>query len=433
MWLMGAAAVTAVALVFFVAFAEKALAGFSHHDLEQLAKSRRNESRAAEIFRDHDKAAEAAACLKYLCIACAALALHNFIAVVMSDFPEGRRLQAQWSWTLAATLGLWVSAVWTPRAAAELWAEPFVLSTWPMWQAAKRVYSLIGWAPTVIRGVLYRMAGRQQTNRQQEELEDEIRTIVAAGRQEGLLEDDAREMIEGVFDLADADVVEIMTPRTDMDMLQNESPWDDVLEVVLKTEHSRLPVFGQNRDDVIGVLHIRDVLPVLVGKAEPPTDGLEPLLRPPFFVPESKPLDDLLEDFQQQRQHLAIVLDEYGGVSGLVTIEDVLEEIVGEIEDEYDENAEQEVKRLPDGSLDVLARTHVDELNEEFDLRFPEDEDYETIGGYVFSSLGRIPRVRDVVEAPGCKITVLETTRRSVVRVRLDLTEADRENESRSA
>ena len=193
------------------------------------------------------------------------------------------------------------------------------------------------------------------------------------------------------------------------------------MQLVIKAGHTRIPVCGKNRDDIVGVLYIKDLLPEL---AKPPAERAAPwtkLLRQPAFVPETKPVDALLQDFQRGRHQMALVLDEYGGVAGLVTMEDVLEEIVGEIVDEYDQDVAEPIRRLGDGVCESLGRVHIDQINEQLGLELPEDADFDTIGGFVFSELGHIPLVGEELVWRNVRITVLEATRRRIERVRIEM------------
>ena len=268
---------------------------------------------------------------------------------------------------------------------------------------------------------MHRLAGKQPNESDEETIEEEIRTIVTEGHREGLLEEDAREMIEGVIELGDADVSQIMTPRTDMHMLPLDLSWDELLRDVIGFGHTRIPVFDATRDDIVGVLYAKDLLPELAKPQESDRRTVGELARKPIFVPETKAVDDLLEMFQQERTHIALVLDEYGGVAGLVTIEDVLEEIVGEIVDEYDDVVEEEIRQLDDNACEALGRTHVDEVNEALGLSLPEDQDFDTIAGFVFTELGRVPTIGDQLEYQGAvRVTVLAATKRRIERVRVE-------------
>ncbi len=272
----------------------------------------------------------------------------------------------------------------------------------------------------MIEAVLRMVTGRKAAIVDEESFEEEIRSIVTEGHREGLLEEDAREMIEGVMELGDVAVSHVMTPRTEMHMLQSQQPWDEALDYVTSMGHTRLPVYDKSRDDIVGILYIKDLLPELAKHSEDERRPLAEMLRKPLFVPESKAVDDLLKLFQRSRTHIAIVLDEYGGVSGLVTIEDVLEEIVGEIEDEFDAEVEDDIRKVDDDTCVALGRAHVDQINELMDFDLPEEEAFDTIGGFVFDTFGRVPTPGESITwNDSLQVTVLEASRRRVGRVRL--------------
>jgi CBS domain containing-hemolysin-like protein len=212
-----------------------------------------------------------------------------------------------------------------------------------------------------------------------------------------------------------------MTPRTEMHLVHVATSWDDLVEGIIESGHSRVPVYDKSKDDIVGILYVKDLLPELAKGASDSRPPLTNFLRKPLFVPETKPVDELLAQFQKSRQHIAVVLDEYGGVSGLVTIEDVLEEIVGEIDDEYDVVSEAEIRKLDDDSCEALGRAHVDEINSLMGFDLPESEDYDTIGGFVFAQFGRVPNVGDTLTwQDAVRVTVLDSSRRRVNRVRLE-------------
>ena len=321
---------------------------------------------------------------------------------------------------------LLAAEIWLPWGIARLWADPFLDFTWPAWRALCVLLLPLTAAARFVDGLLHRLAGRPAVSPDEDSFEEEIRTIVTEGHREGLLEEDAREMIEGVIELGDVDVSQIMTPRTDMISVPATLAWPDALQLVITSGHSRIPVFGKNRDDIVGILCVKDLLPEM---AKPPAERVEPwtkLLRPAVFVPETKPVNALLQDFQRGRHHMALVLDEYGGVSGVVTLEDVLEEIVGEIVDEYDEDVAEPIRSLGEGACEAIGRVHIDEINEQLGLELPEDADYDTIGGFVFSELGHIPVVGEQLVRQNVRITVLEATRRRIERVRIEVLDAVR-------
>jgi CBS domain containing-hemolysin-like protein len=234
-------------------------------------------------------------------------------------------------------------------------------------------------------------------------------------------------MIHGVFEMSQTVVREVMTPRIDVVAVPVDATLAQLLEVIVGEGHSRLPVFEGTIDTVVGIVLAKDVIPLLADRNR--DDGafdLRRLMREPYFVPDTKPVDDLLAELRLQKVHLAIVLDEFGGTYGLVTMEDLLEEIVGEIDDEYD-IAEPEFAATPEGDVLIDGGALISEVNERYGLGMPE-EDFDTIGGYIFGALGRVPEAGDVVGPLGSErdltLHVEETEDRRVTRVRLTRAEA---------
>ena len=224
-------------------------------------------------------------------------------------------------------------------------------------------------------------------------------------------------MIRGVVRLDKTVAREIMAPRVDMVAAELGTPISELAEYMVKGGHSRIPVYRDSLDQVEGIAYARDVLDHLVRGKNASTLPVESVIRPALFIPESKTLEELLNEFQQRRMHMAIVVDEYGGVSGLVTIEDLLEEIVGEIQDEFDVS-EAEIETVSDTELLVDARTSIDQLNELLSLSV-EGDGFDTLGGLVYHQLGKIPSSGDAVEYDGLKIEVVSTVGRRVKRLRI--------------
>jgi magnesium and cobalt transporter len=222
--------------------------------------------------------------------------------------------------------------------------------------------------------------------------------------QKELIEPESRMMLEGVIRMADMTAGDVMVPSPHMDLLDIDAPYEEMLHVIIHTGHSRFPVFEERRDNIIGVLMAKDLLKL----QRSPTLSLRTLLRPAFFVPESKGLNELLRDFRTNRNHIAIVIDEFGHNAGLLTLEDVLEEIVGEIEDEFDEreDAETSIYTLADGSQRVAGDATVAAVNEAFDVFLPTDE-FDTIGGLVAHELGRVPRRGESLTIGGLAFAVM--------------------------
>jgi len=272
-------------------------------------------------------------------------------------------------------------------------------------------------APVVLAaGLLHRAAARifranGPKDDPREEIEDEILSAVDEATRDGTLEDTEKRMIEGIIDLREVDAVHIMTPRTEMVSIPIQSTFEEAIESARERGLSRLPVYRETPDDIAGVLYMKDLLPYLGHDDTPPIEGL---LRTPLFVPQTKDVQQLLQEMRARQMHLAIVLDEYGGTAGLVTIEDILEEIVGEIADEHENAVPEEVTRLSETAATVEGRTHIDDLNDALDIDLPESEEYETVGGLLFTRLGRVPSPGEHWDLNGVRFTVLDSDERRV-------------------
>ena len=250
--------------------------------------------------------------------------------------------------------------------------------------------------------------------------EDEIRTLVDVGEEKGTLEKEERKMLHGIFELSDTKVREIMVPRTDVIMLSIESSIQQAIEVVRESRFSRIPVYKESVDDIVGMLYARDLIPFIDNKNS--KGGLSAILKPVYYVPETKMIDELLREFQDKRRKLALVVDEYGGLSGLVTLEDILEEIVGEIQDEHDDE-EPIFKRLSENLLDADAKWDLDDAEDELGISFPKEEGYDSLGGFLFHQFGKIPEMGQKISHSGVMFKVLEVHSNRIRRVKIDTTD----------
>jgi CBS domain containing-hemolysin-like protein len=394
---------------------------FSRPLLEEYCQRRKRLSRFGEILDHHDRVALGAECLEIIGTCFLILAG----GLWMGNFGTAG-LPIAWTKLLGGiavgTFLLLVVTTWIPWAMARLWSAPFLFHTWLVW----RFVALLLWpltiGVTVVDVLMRRLAGRHEEEHDEEEaFEDEIRTIVSAGHHEGLLEADARDMIEGVIQLGDADVSQIMTPRSEVDAINATLNLREVLDFVIEVGRTRIPVYDKTLDNIIGVLFVKDLLPELCKPLEKRRRSVREIVRKPWFVTETKMVDELLREFLRTRSHLAIVLDEYQSVAGVVTIEDCLEEIVGEIVDEWDEEVEDEITIIDDKTAEALGRTQLEELNERLALDLPDPDDYDTIAGLVMERFGYIPKVGEQVVTGNVRITVLEVTRRRIEKVRLEV------------
>ncbi|WP_157064937.1 hemolysin family protein [Thermotalea metallivorans] len=243
--------------------------------------------------------------------------------------------------------------------------------------------------------------------------EEEIMTLVDVGEEAGIIESQERKMINSIFEIGDIEASEVMVPRIDMIYLEEDASLEEALNVAIEHGYSRIPVIKDTIDNVTGILYAKDLL-AYSRKAEGQNQetGIKKFIRPAYYVPESKKVNELLKEMQKEKVHIAIVLDEYGGTLGLVTIEDILEEIVGDILDEYDAEIDL-IEHLGENSLIVNAKASIEEINEVLHIELPEDE-YDSIGGFVFNALGRIPVKDDAIEFDDITIKVLSVHNRRI-------------------
>jgi CBS domain containing-hemolysin-like protein len=395
----------------------RVLDDFSRHELKEYCRRRGQLDFFSRILARHESLALAAETLLSIGLL--------MVAVSVGSSLRDRGLLADGSSLivpcLLACLALLAAMVWIPRAVVRFWSAPVLYHSWQIW----RVVSVAMWPLTlgfqIVEGLVQRLAGREHEPEDEEEaFEEEIRTIVTAGQQEGLLEAGAREMIESVIELGDENVRDIMTPRSELDVLDVSIEWDELIAFVTECQRTRIPVYQQVLDNVLGILHVKDLLPLLSGSPDSAPQQLQDILRPAWFVPGSKPVDELLREFQDTRNHMAIVVDEYQAVAGVVTIEDALEEIVGEIHDEHEREHELDIVHVNEHVLEVSGRAFLDELNEQLPIQLPEMDEYDTIAGLMIHQLGRIPVAQQQLVLGDVRITVLDASSRRVRRVRIE-------------
>ncbi|MCA9191406.1 MAG: HlyC/CorC family transporter [Planctomycetales bacterium] len=331
-------------------------------------------------------------------------------------------------WVMGWLFLLTLAGFWLPRVVVRYSCSTFLYHTWPMWLWFSKLIS-----PFVGLGEAFSWLGQRLSDEPEDEgfeeemLEDEIVTMVAAGQREGVFADGVPEMIEGVMNLDEYDVQEIMTPRSEVDAIDIDLNWEAVVKRVVECGRTRIPVFRGTLDNVIGILFSKDLLSILADRQrEPNQQTLESILRKPWFIPGIKPVDELLRTFLHNRNHMAIVLDEYHQFQGVVTIEDALEEIVGEIADELD--LEEDSELIYDEAnhlIEAQGKVPIESISHFLGVQIPESDDYDTIGGLVVHRLSQIPAVGTTVEVYGMRITVLRATKRLIQRVRLELVDSD--------
>lgn len=247
--------------------------------------------------------------------------------------------------------------------------------------------------------------------------EEELRSIVDMGEEKGTLQQDEKEMIHSIFEFSETIVKEIMIPRIDMVCISTDSKLDSLLSLVTKHLHSRIPLYKDKVDNIIGIIYAKDLLPFVNRKSNGDVN-LEKLARPAYFVPEQKKIDELLREFQSQRIHMAIVVDEYGGTSGIVTLEDIIEEIVGEIQDEHD-SEQPPYQKINDNEYLVDGSMDLEEMNEELQLNLPTEEGVETLAGFLFGLFGSVPREKQSVSYKNYKFVIEKIIRRRITKVKI--------------
>jgi CBS domain containing-hemolysin-like protein len=241
----------------------------------------------------------------------------------------------------------------------------------------------------------------------------EIQQVIDESEERGLIDPDEGEMIEGIVELKETVAREIMIPRTQIVAIPNDYTRQQVLTTIIQSGHSRIPVYDRNVDHIVGVIYAKDLLPLWLNE-EKDFDLLR-IVREPFFVPETKPVKDLLDELRSKKSHLAVIVDEYGGTAGIVTIEDIVEEIIGEIRDEYDREEEPFVPQ-EDGTVLVHATTNLDDFEERFDVILPRGG-YDTLGGYIINFLGRVPRKGEEIQSQGLRMRISGGDQKRITRV----------------
>jgi CBS domain containing-hemolysin-like protein len=409
-------AVVGALLSCFFSATNYALVDFSRARLLELLQSRGKEQRLEQLLAMADGLLLLTATLRTIC--------NLFVLVGLVAVFIPRDLGISWFGLLIPTLiavgiiavfGVAIPVSWSRHA-----AEPLLATSFPLLRVlhivTKPLVAVLHWFDPLMQRLLGVPPAHEDDT---SPMEQEILDALSEGEKTGMVDEDQKEMIEAVVEFPTLTVEQIMTPRTEVEGIDVVSTLETVKDFVAKAGHSRVPVYEGDLDHIVGVLYVKDLIALL--GAEPNGFDLRQFVRPAVFVPETKLLGDLLGQFKASKVHMAIVLDEYGGTAGLVTIEDVLEEIVGEIQDEYEPpEPDSPIHRIDEKVAEVEGRAYVDDVNDELDCDIPDDEDYDTIGGFVFSTLGRIPEVGESFDYQNLRITVTDAEKTRVNRVRIE-------------
>lgn len=306
-----------------------------------------------------------------------------------------------------------------PKAIAQHNPEKtFLLLGAPINIALKLLRPFSAFFEWVSRIILTAFGGSEQ-RRSLGVTEEEIKAIIEAGEIDGAIAEEEKEMIHSVIEFGDTIVKEIMVPRVDMVCVEVGTPMEEILEIMSEEKLSRLPVYEQTVDTIVGVLHIKNILNAWRKNIQD-MSAIE-FISMPYFVPETKKVSELLKEFKTNRMQMAIVVDEYGGTEGLITMEDLVEEIVGEIKDEYDDSSPM-IKKQEDGSFVIDSKVEIHQLNEQFNLNIPSDE-YNTVGGFILWLMRRMPKKNEVLTYEHLKFTILEADRKRIYKIGLRFTE----------
>jgi putative hemolysin len=414
----------------FVSVNAVALRTFSHGKLQEAFKAARKRDDSRDIIErlieNEDRLILTCALYRLLFNMAILLILVAVLVHPDQSEPPGNPVLG-YSLTVIAAIAIFsVFSLAIPHAWAKYAGEKILCRSYRLLTFAAFLVSPALYIFTLYDGLVRRLAGIAETTpeEQHEEKQEEFLTDLEQHRTEGTLDEEEQEMIENVLELSSSTADEIMTPRTDIVAVEVSSDLSKLIEIITSGGHTRVPVYEDNIDNIIGLVYAKDLL-AEIGK-EPADFKLREKIRTAYFVPETKPLRVLLHEFQNQKLHIAVVLDEYGGTAGIVTLEDILEELVGEITDEYEETPPEPIKKIDQNTIEVDARTSIDDVNDEFELSLPEDEDYETIGGFVFSRLGYIPKTNESFEYENLKFTIASAEARRIKRVRIQKNEDEK-------
>ena len=404
-----------------------ALRTFSHVKLQEAFKTKNKKTTPEELTEQLAEKAEELilTCYLYRLILniCILLLL---VAVFIGPDAPGYSTSPVISYLLIFIAAMAIFSIFSlaiPHAWAKYSGEKILSRTYKLLTGFAIAAAPVLYIFRLYDGFVRRLAGVTETTpeEQHEEKQEEFITGLEQHKTEGVLDEEEQEMIENVLELSSSTADEIMTPRTDIVAVEVNSDLQKVLDTITMAGHTRVPVYEGNIDNIIGLVYAKDLLSE-IGKTGDQFK-LRDKIRDAYFVPESKPLRALLHEFQNQKLHIAVVLDEYGGTAGVVTLEDILEELVGEITDEYEETPPEPIKKIDQNTIEADARTYIDDINDQLELNLPEDEDYETIGGFVFSRLGYIPKTGENFDYENLKFTITSAEARRIKRIRIQKAE----------
>jgi CBS domain containing-hemolysin-like protein len=395
-----------------------ALRSFSRIKLQEALKAGNKEKLLDSLLENAEK-------LTWSCSLYRLIFNMGILILLLAVFTDTRITDSQFgNYFLSAVIAILIFLIFSlaiPQAWAKYGGEKILSRTYKLLMLSAIILVPVLYVLKFTDALVKRLAGVVETTpqEQQEEKQEEFLNGLEQRKMEGVVDEEEQEMIENVLELSDTTVDEIMTPRTDIVGVEVNSDLQAILETINNAGHTRVPVYEEKIDRIIGFIYAKDLL-TEIGK-DPADFNLRDKKRDAYFVPETKPLRALLHEFQNQKLHIAVVLDEYGGTAGIVTLEDILEELVGEITDEYEKSEPEAIRKINENTFELDARTYVDDLNDQFELNLPEDEDYDTIGGFVFSYLGYIPKTGENFDYENMKFVIVAAEARKIKRIRIQL------------
>lgn len=408
--------------VLFFSVGAAALRMFSRARLLDEFRAANKQALAADLVKNAEKLVLACSLYRLILNMCILL----LVLAVFAQFRHGSVRIIDYVAAFIIAMSVFsIFSLAIPHAWAKYAGEKFLSRTYkPLLLLADAVWPVL-YIWSLIDGLVRRLAGVVESTPEElhEEKQQDFLTGLEQRKAEGVVDAEEKEMIENVLELADTTAAEIMTPRTDIVAVEVNSDRRTVLDIITAAGYSRLPVYEDNIDNIVGLIYAKDLLTEI--DRAPADFRLRDKLRKAYFVPETKPLRVLLHEFQNQKLHIAILLDEYGGTAGIVALEDILEELVGEITDEYEKSLPKSVRKLDKNTIEVDARTYIDDLNDEFELNLPEEQDYDTIGGFVFSHLGYIPKTAETFTYGNLRFTISSAEARRIKRIKIQVITSD--------
>ncbi len=387
---------------------------FAGRSLEVYCRLKKNRDRFGAVLDHQDATIRGSEYLRMIGTVLFLIAGTSAI-FVRGQQPTGKLL----TWAIAAGGLMMMIHVWLPAAVTRFASTKVLYHTWPFWRALSVLMSPLSAPGELLEIIGRRLSGNEEhATEDEEQLEDEIRTIVTAGTRGGHFGPGVREMIQGVMTLHEDTVGHIMTPRGDVDAIDVSWDWSRIFETVIHAGRTRFPVYQGTLDRVIGVLYVKDLLPFL-RQGSAPDRPLTEILRHAWTVPVDRSVELILREFLHSRSHMAIVLDEFQQTAGVVTIEDALEEIVGEIVDESDEEEEFGIEIIDESTVEVDGRVMIDDLNDHITWEIPESDDYETVAGYVLFHTGAIPEEGDQLSIGNAEFEILKANNRKIDSLRI--------------